>query len=394
LFTMIKLLLLSILLIGVVSDVLAEPVSELACDVPSNYNPAAHAKLPDPFTSVDGSKITTKAQWACRQNELSLLFQKDELGDLPAKPSVNASFSGSSLSISVTVSGKSISFSVSIRAPSSGSAPFPAIIAFGSASLPIPSNVATITFNNDDIAAQQNSGSRGLGKFYTLYGNGHSAGALLAWAWGVSRIIDAIEITSAARIDPKRIGVTGCSRNGKGAFVAGAFDNRIALTLAQESGAGGSACWRVSDSEKSKGKNIQTASQIITENVWFSKNFDPFTRDTTKLPIDHHELAALIAPRGLFVIENDVDWLGPVSTTACMKVARLIYKAAGAADAMGFSLVGGHNHCSFPSSQQADLTAFIDKYLLNGPSSTANIERSNQNVDAATWIDWTVPTLG
>src|SRR4051812_15786894 len=87
---------------------------------------------------------------------------------------------------------------------------------------------------------------RGQGKFYTLYGSGHSAGALTAWAWGVSRIIDALELTPAAGINPQKIGVTGCSRNGKGAIVAGALDERIALTIPQESGSGGSACWRLS----------------------------------------------------------------------------------------------------------------------------------------------------
>jgi len=275
----------------------------------------------------------------------------------------------------------------------SGSGPFPAIIAYGAPSLPIPTTVAIITFNNDDIAAQQSASSRGQGKFYTLYGSGASAGALMAWAWGVSRIIDALEITPAAKINLNRIGVTGCSRNGKGAFVAGAFDSRIALTLPQESGAGGAACWRVSDSEKAIGKNIQTASEIVGENVWFSKNFEPYTSNTARLPHDHHELAALVAPRGLFVIENDIDWLGPVSTTACMKVGRMIYKSVGAPDAMGFSLVGGHNHCQFPASQQADLSAFIDKYLLGGSSSTANIEKSSSNVDVSAYIDWTAPIL-
>ena len=102
-----------------------------------------------------------------------------------------------------------------------------------------------INFNNDDMAAQQSTGSRGQGKFYTLYGSSHSASAMTAWAWGVGRIIDALEITPSAKIDTKRIGVTGCSRNGKGAMLAGAFNPRIVLTLPQESGAGGSACWRV-----------------------------------------------------------------------------------------------------------------------------------------------------
>ena len=65
-----------------------------------------------------------------------------------------------------------------------------------------------------DLAQQDSSASRGKGKFYTLYGATHTAGAMTAWAWGASRILDVIEQSGAAIIDIKRIAVTGCSRNG------------------------------------------------------------------------------------------------------------------------------------------------------------------------------------
>jgi len=85
-------------------------------------------------------------------------------------------------------------------------------------------------------------------------------------AWGLSRIIDALEITSSARINTSKIGGTGCSRNGKGALVAGAFEPRIVLAI-QESGSGGSAYWRLSNSQKAVRQNVQTASEIVTENI-------------------------------------------------------------------------------------------------------------------------------
>ncbi|KAF3918392.1 hypothetical protein ABW20_dc0103899 [Dactylellina cionopaga] len=276
-----------------------------------------------------------------------------------------------------------------------GTAPYPAIIGYGGGSIPIPAGVAKITFNNDDIAAQTNTGSRGQGKFYTLYGSGHSAGALTAWAWGVSRIIDALEITPGANINTARIGVTGCSRNGKGAIVAGALDDRIALTIPQESGSGGSACWRLSDYQKSQGQNVQTASQIITENVWFSTAFNANVNQVSRLPFDHHSLAGLVAPRGLFVIENtSMEWLGNLSTYGCMKVGSLIYQALGVSSNMGYSQVGHSDHCGFPSSQSADLNAFINRFLL-GQSVTTNVFRTDGsfNFNQASWVDWTVPTL-
>lgn len=372
--------------------VLSAPILEdrqAACNTPTSFPSIANSKLPNPFKFFDGKSVTTLAEWECRQQEVSAAMQAQELGTFPTTATVTASGT-STLQITASDGGKSVSFSVSIRKPS-GSGPFPAIIAYGGASIPVPNNVATITFNNDQIAAQQGQNSRGQGKFFDLYGSGHSAGALTAWAWGVDRIIDALEKVDTG-IDPKRVGVTGCSRNGKGAFVAAALVKRIALGLPQESGSGGAACWRISDSEKAAGKNIQTPGQIIGENVWFSRNFNSFATRATTLATDHHQLAGLVAPRGLLVIENEIDWLGPVSTTACMKAGRLIYKAVGAADNMGFTGSGNHNHCQFPGNQQTELTAFINKFLLNQSANTAGVEKGPA-ADVNRYIDWTAPSL-
>lgn len=166
------------------------------------------------------------------------------MGTLPPKPNVTASPSGSTFQLTAKDGGKSTSFSVTIKLPSSGTAPYIAIIAYGAPSIPVQSSVAVITYQNFDIGADN---GRGQGKFYDLYGSSASAGAMIAWAWGVSRIIDALELTSAAKIDPKRVGMTGCSRNGKGAMVAGAFEDRVALAIPQEGGQGSAGCWRIAD---------------------------------------------------------------------------------------------------------------------------------------------------
>lgn len=93
-----------------------------------------------------------------------------------------------------------------------------------------------------NIGQQTDTTSRGKGLFFTLYGSSATASAATAWVWGVSRIIDALEVSPNAQINLQKIGVTGCSRNGKGALMAGAFDARIALTIPQESGSGGDTC--------------------------------------------------------------------------------------------------------------------------------------------------------
>ncbi|CAA7270052.1 unnamed protein product [Cyclocybe aegerita] len=376
------------------------PTAPGSCpSLPATINLVANSKLPDPFKFVGGTRVASKDDWACRREEISQLFQRYELGTLPGKPeSVTGSYSGGRLTINVSDQGKSISFQVSISTPSSGTAPYPAIIAIGGSSIPTPAGVAVITFNNDDMAAQQSSGSRGQGRFYTLYGSGHSASAMMAWAWGVSRVIDALETTSGLpSLNLQRLAVTGCSRNGKGALVVGAFEPRIALTIPQESGSGGAGCWRISDKMMSNGINTQTASEIVGENVWFSTAFEQYVRQIPVLPFDHHMLAALVAPRALLIIDNTgIDWLGPQSVWGCMKTANKVWQALGVADSMGVSQVGNHDHCQFPGSEQGDLDAFVNKFL-KGQSTNSNVIKTDGAnglgfVDAD-WIDWTVPTL-
>lgn len=55
-------------------------------------------------------------------------------------------------------------------------------------------------------------------------------GVLTAWAWGFSRILDAI-IEEVPEFDQKRVGVIGCSRDGKSALAAGIFDERVRRSL-------------------------------------------------------------------------------------------------------------------------------------------------------------------
>lgn len=353
-------------------------------------------KLPDPFLFVNGSKVLTKADWSCRQDEIGALFQRYELGPMPAVDSVTATLASNRLSIAATAGGKSVSFTASIRFPS-GNGPFPAIIALGGSSIPVPAGVALITFNNEEIAATD---PRGRGKFYDLYGATHPAGGLIAWAWGVSRIVDALENlgTPTTRINSGRLAVTGCSRNGKGAFVSGAFDSRIRLTLPQEAGSGGMGCWRIVGEMKKNGTRVEDAAQIITGDGWFATEFSNYVNDLAKLPFDHHMLAAMVAPRALLVIENSgIDYLGPVSTFGCATAARLVYGALGEADSMGFSQVAhGSSHCQLPSSQNADLNAFLNKFLLDREDvETGDIFRTDKsyNFHLERWVDWTAPTL-
>jgi (4-O-methyl)-D-glucuronate---lignin esterase len=375
-----------------------------ACNIPSPPPFASlptNPFLPDPFMFMNGTRVNTKDEWTCRRAEIAALAQEFEYGYKPNTPysATSGSVSANTLTVTVTDNGRTISFNASITYPSSGFAPYPAMIGVGGSSLNNSAlssmGVAVINFPNNDIAQQNGQSSRGVGKFYTMYGSGHSAGALMAWAWGVSRLIDALEKTPSANIDPTRLGVTGCSRNGKGALTVGAFDERVKLTIPQESGSGGSGSWRVSDWMVSQGQETQTLSEIVGENVWFRANFNQFSNAATRLPFDHHSIIGLVAPRAILIIENDILWLGPQSSWSGANAARMIWQALEVPDMMGYSLTTGHNHCSFPSSQQSEVNAYVQKFLIGGGAGNTDVMRNDPgvNFNRAMWINWPTDIL-
>jgi hypothetical protein len=369
--------------------------------MPTYSSLPTNSYLPDPFRFMNGARMTTKAAWTCRRAEIAALAQEFEYGYKQDTPysATTGDFNSSlnSLTVTVTDNGQTISFSCSISYPSTGSAPYPAMIGIGYFDINNTElsnmGVALITFPNDQIAEQINGSSRGKGLFYDMYGSGHSAGALMAWAWGVDRLIDAIETTPDANIDATRLGVTGCSRNGKGALACGAFDERIKLTIPQESGSGGAASWRVSDWQ---GTSVQTLGEITGENVWFRANFNQFNSTATKLPFDHHEIEGLCAPRALLVIENSsMVWLGNVSTWTTGNVAHKIWEALAIPDKMGYSSDGTHGHCAFPAAQQPEVTAYVQKFLVGGGTGNTNVMKCDGGVtyNESQWVNWTVPAL-
>ncbi|KAG2004290.1 hypothetical protein CC2G_002859 [Coprinopsis cinerea AmutBmut pab1-1] len=224
----------------------------------------------------------------------------------------------------------------------------------------------------------------------------------MAWAWGLSRLIDALESAPGSRIDTKRLAVTGCSRYGGAVLVAGAFEPRIALTISQESGNGGANCWRLADAFfRTRGPGIpeQPAPwEIVVENTYFSPRFHGgVARNVNGLPYDHHLLLSLIEPRGLLLVQNSgIDWLMPSASYGCAVAARKVLQALGTSN-FGFTQVGGHSHCQFPEKQAQDVEAFYDKFLRNKDADTGFFKsdlqpRDNRFVESQ-WINWTTPNL-
>lgn len=280
-------------------------------------------------------------------------------------------------------------------------APAPAIIGYGGLSgMPVPRGVATITFNA--IESTGGSGAKN-GPFYSVYGSDHPAGYLTAQAWQISRVLDVLEQNPGV-IDPYRVGVTGCSRWGKGAFVAGALDNRIALTIPVESGLGGTVGLRLVEVLDSY-SGSEWPYHAISYVRWLSEvALGQFTTgnnagadNTNKLPVDMHEMMGLIAPRGLYIVDNPstmYNGLDRNSAWVTANVGKMIFEALGVGDHMAYTGAGG-SHCQWRSQYTASLNAMIDKFLKGNDAAetgafATDLPNRPNHLDH---IDWTPPTL-
>ena len=369
-------------------------------NIPSSVN---NAKLPDPFKKLDGTRISSKADWKCRREEIGAMYEKLMFGTKPRNPEkVEGSYSGGKLTIKVTDKGKSGSFSVKISNAGTKDKPKPAMIGFGGGmmggcgSLGNATNgldIAQITFNPDDVAPES-----GGGMFFQLYNQGQ--GTIIAWAWGVSRIIDALEKTPEAGIDVKHLAMTGCSRWGKGTLAVGAFDERIALTIPQESGSGGASLWRVgAQVNKQKGKQfVQGLASAGTEGKWMISSFKSYDGKENTLPFDQHMLVAMVAPRALLILDNaGQEWLGEVPSNYCGQASKEVYDALGATENYTYSQEGGHGHCQLPNGQFDEVKDFMNKFLLGKDAKTGKIDYTKNtqtiNFKKSEWIDWETPSL-
>lgn len=345
-----------------------------------------YAMLPDPFAWSDGSgRIATFDDWKCRRNEIRQEIERYEIGVKPPKPAnVTATYSGGTLTVNVTENGQTLTLTSRVNMPS-GTGPFPVVIGMNSATGSLPSNlfngVIQIPFNHDQVARYTQGTRDNSYPFFKLYPNLTANGYYSAWAWGISRLIDGIEIVKTQmNADTKRIAVTGCSYAGKMALFAGAFDERVALTIAQESGGGGVNAWRVSET-------IGNVEKISNTNYsWFMQSMQSI--NPTRLPHDHHELMAMIAPRALLVLGNPpYEWLGDESGYVSCRAAEEVWKTFGVPDRFGFSFRSGHDHCSLPSASNSEVTAFVDKFLRNNTSANTNIQvHTFNNTDYNKWI--------
>lgn len=327
------------------------------------------ADLPDPFLCADGTRVRTADEWGQHRRELRDLIVSIEYGGLPAVPTrtrweelhtaVVRRLGGVRL-----ISGRVVAeferpfdFVMQLLVPP-GDGPFPVVLT-GDACWRYVSDAvvkevlrrgnALAQFNRVEIVPDALSSTRtsGLDLYTACPDTGY--GALAAWAWAYHRCVDAL--VGLDCVDAARIAVVGHSRGGKAALLAGATDERIALTSANGSGAGGAGCYRW------QGRGAETLADLLRVfPYWFGARLGEYAGREADLPFDQHFLKALVAPRALLTTEARGDlWANPAGSWQTHLAAAEVYRFLGAGDQIGISFrKGGHDH------RKADWTAFLD----------------------------------
>jgi len=128
-----------------------------------------------------------------------------------------------------------------------------------------------------------------------------SWGAISAWAWGASRVMDYLETDKD--VDANRVIMLGQSRLGKTALWAGAQDTRFAMVIASCSGEMGASL-----SRRDYGETVTSMSKSFPQQ--FCRNFLRYSNNISEMPVDSHMLVSLIAPRPLYLNTGSEDRWG------------------------------------------------------------------------------------
>ncbi|MGA3023850.1 MAG: acetylxylan esterase [Bryobacteraceae bacterium] len=314
----------------------------------SKANP--YPNLPDPLTLKNGKKVTTAAMWwDQRRPEIVEDFDREVYGRVPADaPSVRWEVTGATRETNgdVPVIAKQIvghvdnssypliavDIQLTLTTPANAGGPVPVILEFGF-------DPAFMRHFREQMAArgikpptpgpgepggpgptwQQQILARGWGYailiptsvqadngagltqgIIGLMNKGQPRkldawGALRAWAWGASRVLDYFAADKS--VDAKQVGIEGLSRYGKAAIVTMAYDPRFAIAFVGSSGEGGAKLHR-----RSFGELVENVAGT-GEYHWMAGNFLKYAGPLTPgdLPVDAHELIALCAPRPVFI---------------------------------------------------------------------------------------------
>ncbi|MGN6370117.1 MAG: glucuronyl esterase domain-containing protein [Phycisphaerae bacterium] len=338
--------------------------------------------LPDLLTMNDGTKVTTPAQWWKRRAEIKEEFEREVYGRIPPNvPKVAWQVTASSLSaddipaVTKTLVGHvdnsaypaiAVNIHATLTIPEKAPGPVPVMVEFAGFGFARPrpaSNPASTTrpstrppfspawhhlvlargwgYATINPTSIQPDGPALTSGIIGLTNKGQPRkpedwGALRAWQWGVSRLLDYFQTDPA--VNSRRVGIEGLSRYGKAALVTEAFDERIAVGFIGSSGEGGAKLHR-----HLFGESVENLTG--GEYYWMAGNFlkygaeeSTFGRKTAAdLPVDSHELIALCAPRPCFISygiveKGDAKWVDAHGSFMAAVAAGPAYRLLGKRD--------------------------------------------------------------
>lgn len=339
----------------------------------SKANP--YPNLPDPLRLNDGQEVkSAKEWWEKRRPEIQEDFDRDVYGRVPKEtPPVNWEVTsttrekvGNVAVISKKLLGHvdnssdpliTVNIQASLTTPAEAKGPVPVIIEFGfdpafmaqflarmkARGIKLPPPFPGPTWQEQLLAkgwgyavliptTVQADNAAGLTEgIIGLCNKGQPRqpgdwGALRAWAWGASRLLDYFETDPA--VDAKQVGITGHSRYGKAALVAMAYDQRFAIAYISSSGKGGAALYR-----RNWGEKVENVA-APNEYHWMAGNFLKYAGPLTAkdMPVDTHELIAMCAPRPVFLSAGATQgdgWVDAKGTFMAGAAAGPVYELLG-----------------------------------------------------------------
>lgn len=291
--------------------------------------------LPDPLVSEDGTPVVSARQWwEQRRPEIVELFDREVYGRMPENvPDVRWEVTGTTRDrngdhdvLVRNLVGRAdnsaypeieVAIDLTLVTPADAPGPVPVIINFGfnfpaGARPPGAAAPAGPTWQQQLLDAgwgyavlvptsyQADNGAGLTQGIIGLTNRGEPRapddwGTLRAWAWGASRAIDYFETDPT--VDAGRVGIEGLSRYGKAALVAMAYEPRLAIGFIGSSGAGGAKLLH-----RVFGEQVENLASS-GEYHWFAGNFIRYAGPLTEadLPVDAHQMVAMVAPRPLFI---------------------------------------------------------------------------------------------